>query len=333
MSASSGNYMHNFGSTALLSAASTAALSQGHSSAAIATAQSALSSFVTSMDWSHKQEPGYSPGSAVRKATIVDNGRADAERGSANQYSLSAVHDRVKSGGVQKPRALAGRSYTVSPSIANNCRGSSSGASSEHDEEDDENNINNSRNMADSSAEQQRRRRFLERNRVAASKCRQKKKMWIQDLERRADDVTMQNRSLHIAVAQLKEEVLILKNQLLAHSNCGCSAVQQFIHPDPSCSIDPARAAVTAAAIAATAAGVFPITSSPTRQHHIVHPSAASSSLLFQAPPPHQPLLYSQPQHNAYHHASSVDRAAMGSDSVVTSSAVNSFVGNMPSQP
>ncbi|KAJ2887770.1 hypothetical protein GGI21_006823, partial [Coemansia aciculifera] len=99
---------------------------------------------------------------------------------------------------------------------------------------------------------EQRRRRFLERNRVAASKCRQKKKMWIQDLERRADDVTMQNRSLHIAVAQLKEEVLILKNQLLAHSNCGCTAVQQFLHSDASCSMDPAQAAVTAAAMAAT---------------------------------------------------------------------------------
>ncbi|KAI7834184.1 hypothetical protein BX661DRAFT_126166, partial [Kickxella alabastrina] len=80
--------------------------------------------------------------------------------------------------------------------------------------------------------EQQRRRHFLERNRIAASKCRQKKKVWVQQLERRAEEVTNQNRSLHIAVAQLKEEVMILKNQLLAHRNCSCSTIHQFLQTE-----------------------------------------------------------------------------------------------------
>ncbi|KAJ2627120.1 hypothetical protein GGF44_004822, partial [Coemansia sp. RSA 1694] len=311
-----------------------------HSPVAIATAQSALSDLVTSMDWSHQREPQYSPGGTFRRATTMANAYyANTERGSANQYSLSANKGKAKSGGVQKPRASTERSYTVSPGIANNRRGTSSGASSQHGDEDDEDNNDHDNHITgNSSVEQQRRRRFLERNRVAASKCRQKKKMWIQDLERRADDVTMQNRSLHIAVAQLKEEVLILRNQLLAHRNCGCSTVQQFLHSDPSCSIDPNQAAVTAAAIAATAAGVFPMDSaqqqglhSPSRQHRTVHPSAAASTLLFQAPPPPQPMLYAQPQHNSYHHhTSSVDMSAMPSDAVVTSSAINSFVGNIP---
>ncbi|KAJ2065755.1 hypothetical protein GGI17_000024 [Coemansia sp. S146] len=313
--------MHTLASTALLSAASTVTFSQDHSPAAIATAQSALSDFVTSMDWNHHQGSEYSPEGTIPRDTM-DNRRVENDRASTYHLSTPANHDnRVNFGGVQKPRAeTSTRNFILSP--ANSRRGSSSGASSQHGGENGEDH----HNMGNSSIEQQRRRRFLERNRVAASKCRQKKKVWIQDLERRAEDATMQNRSLHIAVAQLKEEVLILKNQLLAHRNCGCSAVQQFLNSDVSCSVNPTQAAVTAA-------GVFPLTTqgmhSPSQQqhHHMAHPSTAPS-MLFQGPP--QSLLYHQPQPNPYHHhSSSVDMSAVPNGVVVTSNAANSFVGSM----
>ncbi|KAJ1679770.1 hypothetical protein EV182_001364, partial [Spiromyces aspiralis] len=105
----------------------------------------------------------------------------------------------------------------------------------------------------------ERRRKFLERNRIAAFKCRQKKKAWIKELEQRAEEATIQNRNLHITVAQLKEEVLVLKNQLLVHQNCNCNMVHQYLHPNLA--IPPTAAPVigngsTAAAAAAAAAAV-----------------------------------------------------------------------------
>ncbi|ORY05983.1 hypothetical protein K493DRAFT_344746 [Basidiobolus meristosporus CBS 931.73] len=57
----------------------------------------------------------------------------------------------------------------------------------------------------------EKRRRFLERNRVAASKCRQKKKIWVKELEQRSQMVANRNRELRQLVGQLKEELLQLK--------------------------------------------------------------------------------------------------------------------------
>jgi len=74
-----------------------------------------------------------------------------------------------------------------------------------------------------------KRRRFLERNRMAASKCRQKKKKWMQELELREEEVDRRNKALHALVSELREEVLILKNQLLSHHNCNCNVIQQYV--------------------------------------------------------------------------------------------------------
>ncbi|KAI9285831.1 hypothetical protein BC943DRAFT_277399 [Umbelopsis sp. AD052] len=75
----------------------------------------------------------------------------------------------------------------------------------------------------------ERRQRFLERNRVAASKCRQKKKVWITELEERSDKVIEDNKKLFNMVNQLKEEAMFLKNQLLAHGTCNCDVVKQYL--------------------------------------------------------------------------------------------------------
>ncbi|NXS28714.1 ATF7 factor, partial [Pomatostomus ruficeps] len=39
----------------------------------------------------------------------------------------------------------------------------------------------------------ERRQRFLERNRAAASRCRQKRKLWVSSLEKKAEELTSQN--------------------------------------------------------------------------------------------------------------------------------------------
>lgn len=74
-----------------------------------------------------------------------------------------------------------------------------------------------------------KRRRFLERNRVAASKCRQKKKAWMQDLESDARDAQNMSKQLKSCVGVLKEEILQLKNELLKHNTCECSPIRQYL--------------------------------------------------------------------------------------------------------
>jgi len=44
----------------------------------------------------------------------------------------------------------------------------------------------------------EKRRKFLERNRAAASRCRQKRKVWVQSLERKADDINSMNGQLQV---------------------------------------------------------------------------------------------------------------------------------------
>ena len=74
-----------------------------------------------------------------------------------------------------------------------------------------------------------KRSKFLERNRVAASKCRQKKKEWTQNLESRARDLQKNNNLLRMNVESLRDEVLFLKGEMLKHSGCDCEQIQSFV--------------------------------------------------------------------------------------------------------
>ncbi|KAI7905543.1 uncharacterized protein BX663DRAFT_429897 [Cokeromyces recurvatus] len=76
---------------------------------------------------------------------------------------------------------------------------------------------------------EERRKKFLERNRVAAYKCRQKKKNWMQELEHKAEIQNAYNEELRALVAQLKEESMYLRNLLLTHGNCNCESVQAYL--------------------------------------------------------------------------------------------------------
>ena len=74
-----------------------------------------------------------------------------------------------------------------------------------------------------------RRSKFLERNRVAASKCRQKKKEWTSNLESRARDLQTENNSLRMCIDSLKEEFFYLKNQITEHKHCECREIQEYL--------------------------------------------------------------------------------------------------------
>ncbi|KAK5920828.1 hypothetical protein CgunFtcFv8_024590 [Champsocephalus gunnari] len=73
----------------------------------------------------------------------------------------------------------------------------------------------------------EKRRKFLERNRAAASRCRQKRKVWVQSLEKKSDDLNSTNGQLQSEVTLLRNEVAQLKQLLLAHKDCPVTAMQK----------------------------------------------------------------------------------------------------------
>ncbi|KAG1152924.1 hypothetical protein G6F37_000936 [Rhizopus arrhizus] len=66
----------------------------------------------------------------------------------------------------------------------------------------------------------EQRRQFLERNRIAALKCRQRKKQWLTDLQHRVEFLATDNEQLQNQATLLREEVINLKTLLLAHKDC-----------------------------------------------------------------------------------------------------------------
>jgi bZIP transcription factor len=74
-----------------------------------------------------------------------------------------------------------------------------------------------------------KRSQFLERNRVAASKCRQKKKEWTSNLEHRARELQASKTHLSLLVSSLREELLYLKGEALRHTTCDCNSVREYL--------------------------------------------------------------------------------------------------------
>lgn len=68
--------------------------------------------------------------------------------------------------------------------------------------------------------DEEKRKNFLERNRVAALKCRQRKKQWLANLQQKVEIFSSENDALSSQISQLREEVVNLKTLLLAHKDC-----------------------------------------------------------------------------------------------------------------
>ncbi|KAL1920297.1 uncharacterized protein VTP21DRAFT_1443 [Calcarisporiella thermophila] len=73
--------------------------------------------------------------------------------------------------------------------------------------------------------DEEKRKDFLERNRQAALKCRQRKKQWLASLQSNYDMLSSQNDQLRKQTAMLQEEVMRLQTVLMAHRNCPIAAV------------------------------------------------------------------------------------------------------------
>lgn len=65
-----------------------------------------------------------------------------------------------------------------------------------------------------------KRQKFLEKNRIAASKCREKKKRWVHDLEHNKSELERQNFELRLEHRNLINELSQTKSMLMNHSAC-----------------------------------------------------------------------------------------------------------------
>ena len=77
--------------------------------------------------------------------------------------------------------------------------------------------------------EDEKRSKFLERNRVAASKCRQKKKEWTSNLESRARELQNNKNQLALMVGSLKDEMIFLRGEMLKHNGCECAGIREYL--------------------------------------------------------------------------------------------------------
>lgn len=83
-----------------------------------------------------------------------------------------------------------------------------------------------------------RRRRILERNRIAATKCRLRKRDEASALASREQAMEDQNRYLSTCFDSLTAEIYHLKTQLLQHTDCNCILIQKYIANEAKKSVD-----------------------------------------------------------------------------------------------
>lgn len=99
-------------------------------------------------------------------------------------------------------------------------------------DDDDEDDIKHESQMPDVGrdgkklTDEEKRKNFLERNRVAALKCRQRKKQWLANLQAKVEIFTTENDALTTQCAQLREENQNLKALLYQHKDCPVSHQQ-----------------------------------------------------------------------------------------------------------
>ncbi|KAK7910947.1 bZIP transcription factor [Apiospora marii] len=77
--------------------------------------------------------------------------------------------------------------------------------------------------------EEAKKNKTLERNRVAASKCREKKKDWTKDLEETKIGLESQNSHLQMEYSALVKEVGEIRAQLMTHASCHNANIDKWI--------------------------------------------------------------------------------------------------------
>ncbi|SAL95517.1 hypothetical protein [Absidia glauca] len=127
--------------------------------------------------------------------------------------------------------------------------------------------------------EDEKRKNFLERNRLAALKCRQRKKQWLNNLQAKVEFLTNDNEQLQIQTNTMREEIMNLKTLLLAHKDCSVSqanaAQQQAVLQAAAPSTVPTSSSVLMAPMYTPQ----PFPPHPQQQHRLSTSSTSSGGL------------------------------------------------------
>lgn len=107
--------------------------------------------------------------------------------------------------------------------------GAMNGDMDQYSDDEDMKGMHDEGNGKTKMTDEEKRKNFLERNRVAALKCRQRKKQWLANLQTKVEMFSSENDALTAQVTQLREEVVNLKTLLLAHKDCPITQ-QQGLH-------------------------------------------------------------------------------------------------------
>lgn len=154
-------------------------------------------------------------GTTMPNMTQMTNGMRGMSEISEDMGSDSDDSQDKGKGGAK--RGLTAKSRTKSESKANKRAKILQGSGGSGDDMDNDNQLNeHGKKMTD----EEKRKNFLERNRVAALKCRQRKKQWLQNLQTKVEFYSQENDALTTQVASLREEIVALKTLLLAHKDC-----------------------------------------------------------------------------------------------------------------
>ncbi|KJZ67926.1 hypothetical protein HIM_12685 [Hirsutella minnesotensis 3608] len=71
--------------------------------------------------------------------------------------------------------------------------------------------------------------RAQEKNRIAADKCRSKKRRAVAQLKSKYETLEAKHRQLLESVSDLVSETHTLKNMLMQHGNCNCALIQKYL--------------------------------------------------------------------------------------------------------
>jgi len=159
---------------------------------------------------------------------MLSQGHNDSEQGEQSRDTDKNHDDRSSDAGTGAKRRRGARGATqpktedaeedqaedASGSGTNSGRSTSRGSRSSNKPES---NAENDDTPEDS--EVAKRKNFLERNRQAALKCRQRKKAWLASLQAKVEYLQSDNESLQGTVEALRSEVMFLKSQLLQQQN------------------------------------------------------------------------------------------------------------------
>lgn len=174
-------------------------------------------------------EPGkYTNSNGVGEPTNQANGKANGSVGTSREKNTK----RKSSPKPAKRKASLDRKNTKSAPesvMADSSHDDGEDYSFDNSDADDSGEIalkkprkggnNENKRKKKESTEEEKRKSFLERNRIAALKCRQRKKQWVSELQTKLEFYTQENDSLRKEMKQLKDQVASLKGILMAQKN------------------------------------------------------------------------------------------------------------------